>query len=239
MADDWDDNRSPSDEFNRYVEPSPGTLLSSPDEYLPPGPAQTGGTTVSSDFGERLNWTLANPLTNAITQGLMLPLDLPGGNTFQTDMRTCNGATLSVTQTVPVDLTVSPAAVDLSTQVDVYDQDPSAVFDPDDIEVSNSCAPGCAPVSPRLLAIVLYDPDKYQLGRATGNWTSVGCPTNNPCVTVSNIIGYFVHCVTGRPCVGGSFPPHGHFVKYPGMTVSTAPTFPDNGSWLVTTHLVR
>jgi hypothetical protein len=171
----------------------------------------------------------------------MLPLDLPGGRTYQEDMRSCNGSTVALGQTIPVDLSVTTAATTNSLSADVYDQDPGAVFDYGDTEVSNSCAPACAAVSPRLLAIVLYDPEKFQLGRATGNWTGVGCPTNAPCVTVANIIGYFVHCVSGRPCVGGSLPPHGHYVRYPGITLSTAPTLEiqEDGAWLVTTNLIR
>ena len=30
--------------------------------------------------------------------------------------------------------------------------------------ITNSCAPACAPVSPRLMAIALYDPQRFQLG---------------------------------------------------------------------------
>jgi hypothetical protein len=87
------------------------------------------------------------------------------------------------------------------------------------------------------MAIALYDPRRFQLGRATNNWTqvAVGCPTNEPCVRVTNIIGFFVH----RIVAGGGFGPHGHFLRYPGITIPTAPTFVDDGSWLVTTHLIR
>ena len=87
------------------------------------------------------------------------------------------------------------------------------------------------------MAIALYDPQRFQLGRATNDWTQpdVGCPTNHPCIRVTNIIGFFVHRITA----GGGFGPHGHFLRYPGATVSTAPTFVDDGSWLVTTHLIR
>ena len=64
------------------------------------------------------------------------------------------------------------------------------------------------------MAIALYDPQRFQLGRATNNWTQpdVGCPTNEPCIRVTNIVGFFVH----RIAAGGGFGPHGHFLRYPG-----------------------
>jgi hypothetical protein len=101
--------------------------------------------------------------------------------------------------------------------------------------IDSSCAPGCAPISPRLIAIALFDPARFQLGRASNDWTQagVGCPTNSPCITVTNIIGFFVHGAFG------GYGPHGHFLKYPGLVAAGAPNFVDDGSWLVTTNLVR
>jgi hypothetical protein len=245
FADDGDfDNRSPVDQFNRYLEPSasPGTVLSPADDYTPPSATQSGGTTVSVNFAELFPWTVGDPLTTAITRGLVVPLDLPGGNTFFDDMTECNGQSLELKQILPVDTALIPSiATEIrdATQA-LFDADPPpATWDNGAQRVTNSCAPGCAPVSPRLLSVALYDPDKYQLGRATGEWQVLaGCPTNNPCVTISNIVGFFVHCVEGRVCDGDSRP-HGHFLKYPGAVVTTAPTYTDNGSWLVTTHLIR
>ena len=70
--------------------------------------------------------------------------------------------------------------------------------------IDNSCAPACAPISPRLIPIALFDPDRFQLRSRSSppDWTraDVGCPTNSPCITVTNIVGFFVHWA-GRPCV--------------------------------------
>jgi hypothetical protein len=241
LPDGWNEqNIPPNTRFSRYVEPSapPGTLVGNPDIYTPPGASSIGGTSVATWWGERMNWTVGAPLTAPITRELLLPLSLPGTNTFDQNMLQCNGGVLSINQMIPLDTTVTAGSFDLLTQ-SVYDLDASATYDVGDSDISNTCAPGCAAVSPRLLAIVLYDPDRFQRGRATNDWTGVGCPTNAPCVKISNIAGYFVHCVNSRPCIGGSMPAHGHFLKYPGTTVTTEPTFPDDGSWLVSTHLVR
>jgi hypothetical protein len=76
----------------------------------------------------------------------------------------------------------------------------------------------------------MFDPAQYQLRRATNNWTA--CPGNVPCVTVANILAVFLH-------VGNPPNPHGHMLRYPGMTVTTAPTYDDDASWLATTSLIR
>jgi hypothetical protein len=114
--------------------------------------------------------------------------------------------------------------------------DPSADWNATDNRVDNSCAPGCAQVSPRLIPVALFDPRRFQLGRATNNWTQagVGCPTNNPCITVTNIIGFFVHGPQARTA-------RIHYLKYPGMRSATAnpQDIHDDAAWMVTTHLVR
>jgi hypothetical protein len=87
-----------------------------------------------------------------------------------------------------------------------------------------------------LLVIALFDPAAFQLGRATNDWTQpgVGCATNRPCITVTNIIGFFLHRMGG-----GGFGAHGHFLRYPGATVGSAPVLVDDASWLTATHLIR
>ena len=95
FADDWDENRNPPDEFNRYVRERIGrrrrffrlraTTISRRQ------PTYAGRTTVSLDFGERIVWTIDHPLTEPITRGLMVPLTLPGGRTFEQNMATCVG----------------------------------------------------------------------------------------------------------------------------------------------------
>jgi Flp pilus assembly protein TadG len=240
IADQWDDSPSPNGVFNAYSEgptPPPGTPLSSPDLYTPPSGTQAGRTTLSGDFGDRLNFDInGNWASSPITAGLVLPLDLPGG--YRPSMQDCNGEVVALGDTLPILTSLTSAEATTSIQEDVYDPDASANYDIGQNRLIDSCAPGCAPISPRLLAIVLYDPAKFQLGRATGVWTNVGCPTNNPCVTVSNIVGLFIHCAPGRPCLD-AWPEHGHLLKYPGTQVSTPPPFVDDASWLVTTHLVR
>jgi hypothetical protein len=208
----------------------------------------SGYTTVAVSHNERVVWNLsADPLLPA-TPILREPpgVDAPPAQTVDvsivplrigaashlTNMTQCSGTLVSLGSTLPVD--TSASAGDKQTAVtQVMSLDPGADYDYDNERVINSCAPSCAPVSPRLLAVALYDPDRFQRGRATGDWASVGCPTANPCVTIKNIVGLFLHGAFG------GYGAHGHVIKYPGMLAASAPNYPDEASWLMTTNLVR
>jgi hypothetical protein len=236
FPDDWDENRGPTEEFNRFVETGAGagTLLNPRDDYQAATSAYAGRTTISGDYGERIVWVIDHPLGMPITRGLAVPLTLPGGRTFEQNMASCVGRPIAIGQRLPMD-DIHPVIVS-DALADVHARDSGADYDYGNSRIINSCAPGCAALSPRLLVVALYDPARFQLGRATHDWTQPGvdCPTNEPCVTVTNILGFFVHRITG-----GGFGPHGHFLRYPGSSVSTAPTLIDNASWLVSTHLIR
>ncbi len=243
FADDWDEVRNPIGEFNHYDGSGNPFPACSRDEYTPPSSTYAGRTTVSSDFGWRTVWDIQYGVQDPgipITRELVVPLDLPGGRTFTQNMAECLGQPLAVNQYLRVIPFLHPRVIigDGGDGVEgLFNRDAAADYDYGNSRMINSCAPGCGPVSPRLMAIALYDPQRFQLGRATNNWTQpdVGCPTNHPCIRVTNIIGFFVHRITA----GGGYGPHGHFLRYPGAAVSTAPTFVDDGSWLVTTHLIR
>jgi hypothetical protein len=219
FADDWTEAHAPGNAFNRY-DPA-GALLTNPDLYSTPG-------TTIAEFGQRIDFEFnRNLLTDAITHGFLVPLNL--GGDFATNITACNGRTNAIGDVLPV-ATGGEGALELPGVNAVLAQDPLANWDAINNRVVNSCAPGCGPVSPRLIPIALFNPDQYEHNRATGVWT--GCPGGTPCVTVSNIIGLFIH-------VGAAPNPHGHMVRYPGLTSTTAPTYGDNASWLTTTSLIR
>jgi hypothetical protein len=238
FADGWDENRSPDNQFNQFSEvtaPPPGTLLSPADAYTPPSVSFAGHTRVSVDYNYRIVWEIADPMSSPVTRQLAVPLHLPGGASFHDNMIQCSGNTVALGQTLRVNTNIHPS---IPTELsNIFALDDGADYNYAESRIVNSCAPNCAPISPRLIAVVLYDPARFQLGRATNDWTraDVGCPTNHPCVTVSNIVGFFIH----RIGPGGGYGPHGHFLRYPGATAPTAPTFVDDASWLVTTHLIR
>lgn len=241
FADGWEENRAPGAQFNRFYEgtapPAPGTLLTNPDVYTPPSATYAGRTRVSTDYNFRIVWDLSDAaMFGPVTRELPVPLDLPGSRTFFQNATSCSGQTVALNQTLPVHTGIHSNEVEDALE-NIYNQDPGADYNYGESRIVNSCAPNCAPISPRLIAVALYDPARFQLGRATADWTqpAVGCPTNEPCVTVTNIIGFFIH----RIDTWGGFGPHGHYLRYPGATAPSAPTFVDDASWLVTTHLIR
>jgi len=237
FADAWLDNRDDppaGPEFWRYAEPGPGTPVVNADVYTAPSATQAGRTTVSTDLGERIIWDMDEATTSPttpITRDLVVALTLPGAGSFQSKVENCSGNLVQLGQTLAVE--IPPAGDTNNAFNNLMAQDPTVIWNTGANRIDNSCAPGCAPISPRLIPIALYDPDRFQLGRATDDWISVGCLTDDPCITVTNIVGFFVHGAFG------GYGPHGHILKYPGTSSSTAPTFVDDASWLVTAHLIR
>lgn len=242
FADNWIENTGSPTEFNHYNASGVELPIGSRDEYTAPSTVIDGNTTIGDDFGYPLGWNAGQPLNPGedITHELVVPVELPGGRTFEQNMTACVGEPIALNATLRVLPAVTPDMIRLSVDA-LFNQDPAADYDYPNSRIVNSCAPNCGSVTPRLMAIALYDPRRYQLGRSLTppNWTDprVGCPTNQPCIRISNIVGYFVHRITPVPPFGR----HGHLMRYPGIVSSTpgVPTFSSNASWLVTTHLIR
>ena len=241
LADNWNEAnppQTPASTFRHYSEPGGVPLATNPDTYVAPSATQAGNTLYSVDLGERRIWDVVSPpMTAPISDGLVLELDFGGGATgFFGNLTTCPGRIVELGQTLPLfpARIVGPQMAQ-NALLDLMAQDPGVLWNEGDSRIDNSCAPVCAAISPRLIPIALYDPDRFQLGRATNNWAqpAVGCPSNAPCITVTNIVGFFVHGPAGP------YGPHGHLLKYPGMFSSTAPSYVDDASWLVSTHLIR
>ena len=247
---DWLEFQAPINEFNFY-DATGNPLSGSRDEFTPPSATQAGGSTISGNFGILLNYDLDDTTTaptTPITRGLVVPLEpaeARGRSRSAQKLRVMQRASGEARTNTPSPDWPGTTASDITAELDTIwtqDQYPPLTWNASQSRVDNSCAPGCAPISPRMIPVALFDPQRFQLGRALSppDWTrpDVGCPTNSPCITVTNIAGFFIHCVSSRPC-DGSGTPHGHFLRYPGMIVATAPTFVDDASWLVTTHLIR
>jgi Flp pilus assembly protein TadG len=244
IPDTWRHHTGPTHEFNGVAEPGGGPLPD-PDEYVPPSATERGDTMIPHDVGYRIIWpsppdpSLMAPITRTPLDGtevtFFLTLRIPGteGEDFRNVMENCPGQTVALGQMIPIE--IAPPGHMQQALSEIISNDVSVTWDDGSATMENSCAPGCAAISPRLIPIVLFDPQRFQLGRATGNWTQagVGCPTNDPCVRVSNIVGFFVHGEFG------SYAAHGHILRYPGSVVTTAPTFHEQASWLVTQMLVR
>ncbi len=175
----------------------------------------------AGEFGQIIGFNQnSDALADPITHALLVPLDFHGGGTlpdYQADIEGCNGQMHAIGDQIPLmGLPGVPGTTAMAIN-DVIAQDVTADWNFVVNRVVNSCAPACGAVSPRLIPVVLFDPDQYQHNRAIGIATGIwpGCPGGTPCVTVSNIIGMFIHDNPGTtPRI------HGHMVRYPGMKVA-------------------
>jgi hypothetical protein len=231
IPDKWIEHRpvtkswAPGDVFNRYVEggPGAGTLLSPADDYIPPS---AGGMALATELGLQLSMTFADPLSSdPITTGYLLPVSLPGANTYALNITSCNGQLLALNAVLPTESS-GVLADTISGFSDLIDADAGASWDSATNSIQDSCAPGpCGAVSPRLVAVALYNVEQYQLMRATG-----GCPPG--CITVSNIIGVFIESSNSSGAVG-------YVTKYPGLITEAAPVLSESSSFLPVIALVR
>jgi hypothetical protein len=113
---------------------------------------------------------------------------------------------------------------------DLFAKDPSASWDASSKTVTGSCAPSCAPFSPRIIPLPVFDIDEFQKSRITGDWSQ--CPGGGQCVRVVNILGFFADHMSGQDVVG-------YLVSYPGIFVAGAPAVGEDAAWLVTVQLIR
>ncbi len=230
VPDKWIEQSVPPDEtFVRYVEPGTGGEVPQPDAYDPPpiGGLRAGAP---SDIGLELTLQAADPTASQpISTGFLLPIVLGGAYTFEQNISGCNGGLATVGQQFS-----TGAFGDVAATVDGFAEllaaDPDADWDPFTQAIEGSCAPGCAPLSPRLVALAVFDVNAYQLARATADWTA--CTGGAPCVNIVNIVGFFIDDIVVGDAVG-------YVTRYPGLVSPDAPSVTEVSSFLPTVTLVR
>ena len=174
-----------------------------------------------------------NPNSNneAITPGWFLPVRLPDGNggytsgaaDYRAEIANCNGHPVVIGQYLPTETgnMVGPTAQGVG---DLVNKDSGASWDAVNKRITGTCAPSCAPISPRIVPITVFDMDEFQWRRESGDWTSAWqtypanpCPTGGRCVRVTNILGFFVDHMSGNDVVG-------YLMSLPGEFVMGAPS---------------
>lgn len=239
VADKWIERSAPATTFNRYS--STGAVLSPADQYIPPSSSSLGsGYRVPDDVGTRTVLKNGNPSSGSdgITSGWFLPVRLPdgaggyssGANDMRAAIRGCVGGSVSIGDRLPLEsgAMVGPTNAGLR---DLIALDPTATFNTTTKEVDNSCDPACAPFSPRIVPLSVFDIDDFQYRRAMNDWS--GCPVGGKCVKVVNILGYFVdHQEPSGDIVG-------YLVRYPGTFETGPPNVGVGSSFLVSIQLVR
>jgi hypothetical protein len=251
VADKWAHVVNPVDRFNRWqragsaaVEDNPHDLYTPPDQY---GPGT--GYTVQQDLGTELvlkGGNNPNSTSGAVEPGWFLPVQLPdgaggyisGANDYRAAIGTCIGNPVTIGQYLPTETgaMVGPTSQGVG---DLRDQDLGAIYDPTTQTITGSCAPTCAPISPRIVPITVFDMDEFQWRNAANDWTSPWgthpaspCPIGGKCVRVVNILGFFVDRMQGQDVIG-------RLIMHPGEFVAGAPSVGGGAGFLQTIQLVR
>jgi hypothetical protein len=251
IADKWIENLndqgapgwSEEDTFERYVPNgnNAGALLNPADYYEPPGasggsygPNGTGFTRDStalggSDHGRRIVLKAGNP-NQAIAPGwyhpvVINPTEGPGGATYRDNIATCD-PTVVGPGTV---LDVEPGNMIGPTNQGIRDliaQDPGARWDTSLNGGQGGIAGGCMAnggcgLSPRLVAIPVFNPDAYDEGRASGRVT----------IEVVKVLGFFIEGMQGQDVIG-------YLCPYPSAP-RTGTTNTPGAAFIVSIALVR
>ena len=250
VADKWIEHRGPVEEYSRWQSQGSSVVQLDPyDEYVPPSANDAGsGYRLPRDFGVEQTLKNGNPNSNneAVTPGWFLPLRLPdgkggyvsGGSDYEKAIANCTGHPVTIGQYLPLE---SGAMIGPTGQgVDALRaKDSGASWNPGTQQIAGSCAPSCAPISPRIVPITVFDMDEFQWRREGGDWTSPWktypanpCPTGGRCVRVANILGFFVDRMDGNDVVG-------YLTSIPGEFVLGAPSVGGGAAFLQVIQLVR
>jgi len=230
IPDRWNENAPPWTSASTFV-PAAG------DVYDPPELVAAGsGLALSADFGAPVTikeGVLTTPAAT-IKPWRYLPIEIPGSvwgaGALRNNTVRCADAKVHFTDSVNI------AAGDLhSNALEIIDglnelitvKDPGAVWNPATKRVDNSCADlavgRCAPISPRILPMAVYDP------KALSDDSAGGLPAS---IWVNNMVGFFVESVSGTDITG-------YITTYPGLRDAGAGMLYDDSSFLRAPMLVQ
>lgn len=224
---------SEDDTFERYVPngSDAGALLSPADSY----DATTGYTPASvslggGDYGRYITLKAGSP-SAALAPGLYHPVVInpaegPGAANYRANIATCDTTLIgpgTVLEAEPGNM-VGPTAQGMRQLVAL---DPYAYWDPNlngtgRGGIRGGCmATGACTVSPRLVAIPIFNPDAYDAGRASGRIT----------FEVVKVLGFFVDRMQGQEV-------NGYIMTYPSEANAGMGGVPGAG-FVVSVALVR
>ncbi len=241
VVDKWIENSAPPNTtFDKWIKSGNNTIINpaiTPDVYIAPsqnslGTGYNAELPPTGNLGLELTLKAGSPST-APSPGFYYPVDLPlppaggyvtGGNQYRTNIATCTGWPVKIGDVLPPENgnMVGPTAQGMKA---LYNEDPGASWDTTTNSVKGSCAPGCAPISPRIVAIALVNPDLLQQSEVSTGGKNIN-------LTVTNIMGFFIN----KPDNSGNVT--GYLTHYPGLTIGT-PTNGPGGSFLVNPIIVR
>jgi hypothetical protein len=226
-------------QFQKYDLP-PG---SSADLYTPPTDASAGtGIKTTVEFGLQVTLTPGSVATpnSDIRSWRYLPVQIPGAGTdLRANTNSCADAIVHL-RTTGTTLDIAPGAVAANSiaigngLLDLINLDPTATWNTATRRIDNSCADAqigrCGTISPRVIAVAVYDPS------ALADASRTAVPAT---VTVRNIAGLFIDSVVIDPLAGATVT--GYITRHPGLRVTTAGsrTLTDASSFLRASMLVQ
>jgi hypothetical protein len=198
IPDKWIDRHDdPNDDGSTFeTVDSHGNALDDPDVYFPPTSLDYTGYTVPNDRGHLVTLKIGDP-HDGMKSGWLYAIDIGtaggGGNAYRTAIATCQDTAVHSGDSLqPLSGNLSGPTV--QGVADLINLDPDAKWDPKD-GVINSCAPSpsCGSVSPRLVAIAVFDPEAFE--RSLIN-------SGQPWLLITNFIGVFIDGVVGGKVTG-------------------------------------
>jgi Flp pilus assembly protein TadG len=237
IPDKWQENYpmpspwTPDDRFDTVTSGGNPTPLANPDVYIPPSSSGVGtGFTLAADLGTLITLKQGGP-SDAIQPGVFQPVRIPrydgnstGGDDYRDNIATCSGIAIGIGDVLESENgnMIGPTKQGVN---DLIAQDPSAQWDPATKSVINSCAQAttpCAPSSPRVVAVPVYDTGVFDSTRRQGL----------PTFTIVNILGFFIDRMQGNDVVG-------YLTEAPGLTTGAAPSINPLAAFLWQIQLIR
>ena len=240
IPDLWEENSDPQDKtFSKYQYPPSAPPLTTPDSYYPPESIDPLGSGLEVSR-LTLGPTLVDPLTitelltgpavptpdepwPAIDQSHFVAVQIPrsDGGGFVANLTSCNQLPVRIGDALTLDTSASFAQVQAGAAARRA-QDPGASWT-ETQRIRGSCAadlPPCAPISPRLVAVPMFDPDLYDATRGSTRQ-----------IKIVNFAGLFIDSVTGEIV--------GYLSTYPGAAEYGHPFVPYGFAFLRTAILTR
>jgi len=212
------DANNPVGEYHHWKNKNPGKgdLLPNPDTYVKPtkGPPPDPGTgyTIANNLGQMVTLKYGNPNgSDPMTPGWYMPIDVPradgapatGGARYRSNISSCNGIPVEIGEYLLTESGGMTGPTNQGIQA-LIDQDPYAVWNTSTKTIDHSCVnnvPSCGAYSPRVIALAVYDVDKFDDSYTHGDWTD--CPGGGTCVQIVNFLAFFVAGIDGSGNVYG------------------------------------
>jgi Flp pilus assembly protein TadG len=225
----WQQEGAEFHEFSARNVPRP---LFEQDDYDPPSPTShgTGFRVRQTHGGIGFRATLREVRrpydANLVRPFDFVPIDLRRDPAieipFQDNVESCFGVPRGFHTTVAA-INSSMIAAATGGARRLYERDPTATWNPTTRSIQNSCAPACAPFSPRLIALPVFDVSRFDRSRYE--------PTLD--IHIVNIVGFFIE----EPPSANEIV--GRIAHLPGFLNSNRPTLLHDSAFLRTALLVR